>query len=164
MKENIPEPPKEEFSYKVDDLTTIETIIAAPFKDVYFMVIDIMNRVKWMNGLTNISEGDDHAFVGSLHTCVFEDFKAIISPVQTRVNKDEVIYVEKMIVDELKLQLIYEYRFRPNDSKGCQLDCRVVSIADKPLDEEMHYYLFENLRKSCNKLKAYCEQGVNAPV
>ncbi len=160
LKENIPDPPKVELSYKVDNLTTIETIIATPFKDVYLAVIDIMNRAKWMTGLTSIIEGDDHAYVGSLHTCVFEDFKAVISPLNTKLSKDEVIYLEKMLVDEMQLELVYEYRFRPTSSKGCQLDCRVIPLNGKPLEQELHYYLFENLRKSCNKLKEYCEQGV----
>jgi len=160
LKAAIPDPPKSEMIYQVDDLETVETNIAAPFKDVYLAVIDIMNRVKWMNGLTNIAEGDDHAFIGSLHSCVFENFRALISPSQTKLSKDEVIYVEKMVIDEMHLELIYEYRFRPLDKNQCLLDCRVLSANEKPLEGETHYYLFENLRKSCNKLKEYCEQDI----
>jgi len=162
LKENIPDPPMVQVSYEVDDLSTIETIIANPFKQVYQTVIDIMNRGKWMTGMTSMIEGDDHAYVGSLHTCVFEDFKAVISPLNTKLSKDEILYTEKMLIDEMQLELVYEYRFRPTASKGCQLDCRVISLKQEPLEEKTKYYLFENLRKSCNKLKEYCEHGVIA--
>ena len=160
LKENIPDPPKVEVSYDVNDLSTMETMIAKPFKDVYFQVIDIMNRPQWMKGLTKIEAGDDHAYVGSLHTCAFENFKAIISPVNCQISKDEVIYVEKMEVEAMGLDVIYEYRFRPRGKNVCQLDCRVLSLPGKPLTSEEHYYLFEELRKSCNRLKEYCEQAV----
>jgi Protein of unknown function (DUF2652) len=159
LRSNIPDPPKVEFSYKVDDRSTIETIINALYKDVYLAVIDITNRIHWMKGFTSLAAGDDHAFVGSLHTCVFEDYKAVISPLQTRVNKEEVIYAEKMIVEAMNLEFVYEYRFRPTDTKGCQLDCRVLPLDEKPLADETHYYLFEDLRKSCARLKEYCEQS-----
>ena len=158
LKSAIPDPPRMEVNYDVDDHSTMETIIGKPFKDVYFAVIDIMNRMHWMTGLSKIEEGEDHAYVGSLHTCVFEDYRAVVSPVKRIISKDEVIYVEKMVVDAMNLEAVYEFRFRPAASNGCQLDCRVLSISEKPLSKEAHYYLFEDLRKSCKRLKDYCEQ------
>ena len=158
LKSNIPEPPRLEINYDVDDQSNIETIIGKPFKEVYFSVIDIMNRVHWMKGLTRIEPGEDHAYVGSLHTCVFEDYQAVISPVKRIISRNEVIYVERVTIEAMKLEFIYEYRFRPSALNVCQLDCRVISVTENPLSKEAHYYLFEDLRKSCKKLKEYCEQ------
>jgi hypothetical protein len=160
LKSNIPDPPLMEVQYNVDDRSTLETVINRPFKVVYLNVIDIMNRAHWVKGFTKIEAGEDHAYVGSLHTCVFQDYRAVITPLKRMINNEEVIYVEKMSVDVMDLEVIYEDRFRPTSSGGCQLDCRVMSASDTPLSSEAHYYLFEDLRKSCRNLKEYCEQGV----
>ncbi len=158
LKDNIPDPPKMEVDYTIDERSTLETLIDLHFKDVYQMVIDIPNRTHWMNGLVRIEKGEDHAYVGSLHSCVFDDYRAVISPIKSTIHKDEVVYAEKMEVPEMDLTVVYEYRFRPASPKGCQLDCRVLPVEGKPLDQETHYYLFENLRKSCDRLKVYSRQ------
>jgi hypothetical protein len=159
LKSLIPDPPRVEVSYDVDDRSIMETIIGKPFKDVYFAVVDVVNRVHWVKGLTKIEASEGHAYVGSLHSCAFEDYQAVVSPVKRAISKDEVIYVEKTTIDAMNLEFIYEYRFRPTESNGCQLDCRVLSVSDIPLSKETHYFLFEDLRKSCNRLKEYCEKN-----
>ncbi len=164
LKASIPDPPKMDVSYEVDDRSIIETVIDRPYKVVYLQVIDILNRQKWMTGFRKMEAGEDHAFVGSLHTCAFEDYTAVISPLRRELKSDEVIYAESMSIPQLDLEVIYEYRFRPSSKKQCQMDCRVLSIPGKPLASETHYFLFEDLRKSSNRLKEYCEQSSLASI
>ncbi len=164
LKANIPDPPKMEVSYEVDDRSNIQTIIECPYKDVYLQVIDILNRQHWMKGFRKMEAGEGHAYVGSLHTCAFEDYTAIISPLKRELSSEEVIYAEKMSVEAIDLEVIYEYRFRPLSKNQCQMDCRVLSVAGKPLSNETHYYLFEDLRKSTVRLKEYCEQSTLATL
>jgi len=147
LKSSIPDPPTPDFSFHLNEQFSIQTIIHRPFTEVYMTVIDIPKRLLWMNGLKFIVEGDDHAYVGSLHTCLFEDYEAIISPLKLKINKEEVMYAEQVKVAAMDLDVIYEYRFRPKDDKGCQMDCRVLPTDGKTLAPELQYYLTEDLRK-----------------
>jgi len=60
----------------------------------------------------------------------------------------------------MDVMAIYEYRLRPLQNNGCQLDCRVLPLTGKELSPEMQFYLFEHLRKSCGNLKEFCERSV----
>jgi hypothetical protein len=160
LKSVIPDPPKPDFSYHVTESDFAQVFISLPFKEVYMRVIDMPARSHWMHGLHSVTEGADHAYVGSLHTCLFRDFQAQISPMKLVLNNDEVIYAELMTIREMNLELVYEYRFRFIERNECEAICRLYEGKGSQLTNELRYYLSEEMKKSCNRLKEYCEQQV----
>ena len=157
LKLNIPDPPKPEVSYSVDENQFVQVVISLPFKEAYMRAIDMPGRVHWMNGLQCLGESEDHAYIGSLHTCIFQDFEARITPLKLNMGGGELIYAEQMTIPEMNVDLIYEYRFRSVGPAQSEVICRLIENNDKYLPDELRYHFFEGMRKSCNRLKEYCE-------
>jgi len=158
LKATIPDPPKHEINYKDENQSYYQVDIAVPYMDAYMALVDIQGRPHWMNGLKEVKQDTEYPFVGSIHFCSFDDVTAIISPVRTSHQNEEVIYAETLVVEQSEIYTVYEFRFRAS-SGGCSLTARILTLDDKYLPEPKYNFLFEGLKESCHNLKAFCENG-----
>ena len=161
IKRNMPDPPKPETHYVVDDSPYIETQIQANFKDVYSVVSDMTNRSQWMYGVQNVEQGDQSGpYIGSIQYCVFNDFKALVSPLSLKMSDKEIIYAEAWNAEEKNFSAVYEFRFRPINETGCQLANRILAAEGGELTSEHRTFSMQNLRVSSENLKVYCENAI----
>jgi len=164
VKQNIPDPPKPNTHYTVDDDSPyIETEIQANFKDVYAIVSDMNMRVHWIEGLRNVELGEASGpYIGSIQHFVFDHFKVIVSPLSLKMSDKEIIYAETWNDEEINLSAVCEFRFRHVDITDCHLVNRVLAAVDKVLVPEVKTLLMQKLLASSENLKTYCENIINA--
>jgi hypothetical protein len=156
--QNVPEPPRLENDYPVDNTSYLETTIPAGFRDVYMILMDIPGRVEWVPRLLKVEQDIPAVFIGSIHYCTFEDYKAIISPLRMTMTEDGILYAESWSIPEMDLSLVYEFAFSNLDEKACLVTSRFLNNGQSPLPQEMNTGLLNNLREQGEKLTAYCKK------
>src|SRR4030095_7200468 len=162
VKQNIPDPPKPNSHYTVDDSSYVEMEIQANFKDVYAIVSDVNNRVHWIEGLRNVELGEASGpFIGSIQHFVFDHFKVMVSPLSLKMSDKEIIYAETWNDEEINLSAVCEFRFRYINKTDCHLVNRVLAAEDKILAPEVKTLLMQKLLASSENLKTYCENIIN---
>ncbi|MGE5106824.1 MAG: DUF2652 domain-containing protein [Sphingobacteriales bacterium] len=158
IKDRVPDPPRPVVTEYIDESSSVILKIAAPFKDVYMAIIDIPNRIHWMNGLKKVEQDVDRVFIGSVHHCFFDNLEDVVSPVAIKLGDKEIIYAELHEVEQVNASAVFEFRFR-DEGDGCEMACGIKSVKERPLTKELHYFLFEDMKLSLDKFKAYCENG-----
>jgi hypothetical protein len=110
-----------------------------------------------MPGLQKVEQDMPHVFIGSIHYCTFEDFKAIVSPLKMNLSDEEILYAESCRIEERNLSLIYEYVFRKVDENSCEFASRFMNAGDSPIPEEVNAQLSEKMQQMAERLKEYCK-------
>ena len=157
-RERVPEPPRPENDYRVDDTGYLELSMPANFRDVYMVVMNIPSRVEWVPRLLKVQQDIPAVFIGSVHYCTFEDYQAIISPVRVNMSDEAIFYAESFSVPEMDLSLVYEFAFNNLDDKSCLFSCRFLNNGLSPVPEDMNVELSHRMQELVEKLVAYCEK------
>ena len=156
-RKKVPEPPEPEYYYRSDNTSYLEIPISSNFMDVYMVIMNIPGRPQWLQGLENVQQDRPEVFIGSVHRCTYTDYKAIISPLRMSTSEEGMMYAERCIIEELNLNLVYEYVFKKINDKVCNFACRFMNSQDSPIPEEHVGRLFENVKVMAECLKGYCE-------
>ena len=157
-RKKIPEPPSPESYYRVDDTSYFEIPIAADARDVYMVMMNIPDRADWIPGLIKVEQDLPAVFIGSVHRCTFNNYRAIISPVRVTLSEEEVIYAETCRIEERELSLVYEFVFRKITGDTSHFACRFMNAGAGRLSEEVNEILFERMKEMATKLKDHCEK------
>ncbi len=156
IRNKIPQPTEHQ-SYPTDNTPYLQIPIAANFRDVYMAVMNIPGRPEWMPGLQKVEQDMPHVFIGSIHRCTFDDFKATISPLKMTLSDEEIIYGESWRIEERNLSLIYEYVFRKVDENSCELALRFMNAGQSPIPKDLNTALSEQMQGMAERLKEYCK-------
>jgi hypothetical protein len=156
-RKNVPEPPPPQSYYRTDNTSYSEMPIAANYLNAYTLIMNISGRHKWMPGLQKVEQDMPTAFIGSIHHCTFENYKAIVSPLKMIVSDEGIIYAESCRIEEMNLCLIYEFVFKKTGENSCIFFGRFMNAVESPLPEDINTQLVEKMQLMAEKLKEYCE-------
>jgi hypothetical protein len=157
-RKNIPEPLPPKNHYTTDDTPYLQLTIAINYKDVYRRIAKIPSRAKWMPGLQKVEQDAPEVYVGSIHHCTFNDYHATISPLRMTLAPKEIIYAESFLIEEMNLQLIYEFVFTQIDDETCSFASRFINGGNSPIPQSLYASFYERLKQMVESLKAYCEK------
>lgn len=157
-RKKIPQPLAQQNNYATDDTSFLETIIAANYRDVYMMLMNIPGRAEWQTGLKKVEQDMPGVFIGSTHYCSFENFRAIISPVKMDFSDEGIFYAESCSIDELNISLIHEFVCKKETEKTCRFSCRFINNNQYPISAELYASLLSQQQQMAEHLKEACEK------
>ena len=157
-RKKTPDPPMPETHYQTDNTSQLETTIAANFRDVYMILMNIPSRAKWVPGLLKVEQEFPNAFVGSIHYCTFEDYKTVISPLQMELHEEGIVYAESCKIEEMNLSLVYEFTIKKINENACIFASRFMNAGESPISAELNSMLFKNMQGIVEKLKSASEK------
>lgn len=155
---NVQGPPEPESYYRTDDTPYMEIPIAANFRDVYMVLMNIPARAQWTPGLKEVDQAIPDVFVGSIHHCTFDDLKTIISPLRMNLTDEGIIYAESCRIDELDLSMVHEYIFKKKSDTESIFACRSLNVNDTHDPEEIKVTISNKMNSMAESLKVYCEK------
>lgn len=154
----MPELPPLNNSYPKDATPYLETPIAANFRDVYMVVMNIPGRHEWIPGLQKIEQDRPEVFVGSLHYCTFENYRSVISPLLMNASAEEILYAENCRIEEMDLSLVHEFVFRNVNDTACIFATRFLNAGNSAIPEAMNAMLLTRMHQIAESLKTWCER------
>ena len=157
-RKKTPVPPEPESYYRTDKTPFVEIPVAAHFRDVYMILMNIPVRSQWVPGLQTVEQDMSDVFIGSIHHCRFENFKTIVSPLRMTLSEDAIIFAESCRIEELNLSLVHEYIFKKVTDKTSVFSYRVINMADSSVPEEIKTTMLNNMKAMAEKLKDNCEK------
>ena len=156
-RKKIPEPLKED-SYEAGGDPVVEISIAANYKDVYMVLMNIPGRPEWLKGLQKVEQEIDGVFIGSTHYCDFENYKAVVSPLRMILSEEAIIYAEQCTVDEINVSLVHEFVCKKESETSSVFSSRLINNNTSPIPEDVYASLVANEREMAERLKEYCEK------
>jgi Protein of unknown function (DUF2652) len=157
-RKKTPAPPSPETDYPSDDTPYRSIPINKNYKDVYMVLKNIPGWGSWMPGLLQIEQDFPEAFLGSLHSCTFEGYKSVVSPLKMTFSEDNVLYAETCRLQELNISVVHEYIIKKTGDNSSVLDFRFLNTGDAPLPAALISQLSEKQREVAEKLKEHCEE------
>lgn len=157
-RKKTPKPPEPESFYRTDETSYLETQIDAHFRDVYMVLMNIPVRSQWVPGLEKVEQAMPDVFVGSVHHCQFDNYKAVLSPMRMTLSDEGIIYAESCRIEELNLYLVHEFIFKKITDKSCLFSSRFMNMSDSPIPEEINSQLLKKMQAMAESLKEYCEK------
>lgn len=154
-RKKCPEPPELQ-SYFTDDTPYFELLVAAGFRDVYMVMMNIPGRAEWMPGLQKVEQDIPQVFVGSVHYCTFENFEVVVSPLQMTLFDDRIVYAESCHFKETGLTLIHEYIFSRADEKTSRFAYRLMNADGGVIPEEIKDHCIAQMHRIAGSLADYC--------
>ncbi len=156
-RKEVPDPPQIENHYSTDNTSFFEMSIAANYRDVYMVVMNIPGRPDWWPGLKQVEQDQPAVFVGSKHHCTFENYSADLSPIQMKISDEGIFYAEECDINDTDNSLIYEYIFKRTGDKNSSFACRMINKPGSPLSKDLQSLLFDQMKQMADKLKSVCE-------
>lgn len=157
-RKNVPEPPALQNYYRTDNTPYLQTPIAADFREVYMVMMNIPGRYEWMPGLKKVEQDFPDVFVGSLHCCTFENYQAIISPLRMDLSEKVIIYAESCRIEEMGLFLVHEFVFEKTAERTCIFSARFMNDSGSTVSEETNTAFLERFQQMAESLKVHCEK------
>ncbi len=156
-RKNVPEPPEPKNYYRTDNTSFLEIPIAANFRDVYMVLMNIPGRSQWQTGLQKVEQDRPEVFVGSIHRCSFENYQATLSPLRMTLATDRITYAESCHIEEMNVSLVHEFICKKLSDTTSSFASRLLNGNDAPLPDELRNSLFNKLQLMAERLKEYCE-------
>ena len=158
-REKVPKPPAPPDQYRTDHTPYFEIPIAANYMDVYMTLMNIPGRAEWLYGLQKVEQDMPAVFVGSLHYCTFENYKATLSPLRMTLLEEGILFAESCQVQELHLSIVHEFIIKHQSENSCVFAVRFLNAGDAPIPEEEQAALTEQMQRMAISLKEYCEKN-----
>jgi hypothetical protein len=162
-RKKIPEPPAPDINYRIDDTSYLEIAIAASYRDVYDVLMNIPERPNWQRGLQKVEQDIPAVFAGSIHYCTFENYKAVISPLRMTLSDDGIIFAEKCVIESINLSLTHEFVCKKQTETTSLFSCRFINTDDSPIPEDLYVSLLNQQQRMAEDLKVYCEKMEVSP-
>lgn len=157
QRKKAPEAPEPQVSYPAETTAYFEIPVAANYQDAYMIFMNVPNRPEWLHGLKKVEQQIPAAFVGSVHYCSFDDYEAIVSPLQMTMQPEQITYAESCRIEALDLSLVYEVIFKNLTGGSCTLSARIINSGALPIGEETSAMLLHSLQNMAESLSEYCE-------
>jgi hypothetical protein len=152
-----PDPPKPEFEFAEDGSAYFELPIKANYRDVYMVMMNIPRRSEWMPSLQKVEQDIPAVFVGSVHYCSFDDFQAIVSPLQMIISEEEIAYAESCRIEEMDVSLVHELICRKTSENACVFAWRLMNGGTSLVAAEKMTAFKEQMQQMAESLREYCE-------
>jgi hypothetical protein len=159
----VPDPPPLQNDYPRDATPFIKTMISANFLNVYMVMMNIPGRNEWIPGLQTVDQDRPEVFIGSVHYCTFENYRAIISPLRMTVSNEEIFYAESCRIDEMDLSIVHEFVFRNVNDNCCMFSWRFLNVSKYPVSKDINSMLLARMQQIAESLKTYCERDQDVP-
>ena len=159
-RQQAPMPPAPDTQYLVDNTAYFEIDMDVSYWDAYMTIMNIPARSQWTPGLRLVEQEIPDAFIGNVHLCTFDDFKAIVSPVLMEYSEGEIKYAESCRVEEMGLRTIHEFVFTATGTDTCHFAARCMQTQDSKTSEDVYRVLSQRLEIMAHALKAYIEKAV----
>ena len=159
IRNKIPDPPVPEVEYQADDRPYFTVEVNAKPDEIFMALVDMPKRVYWMNDLKSVEQETEHAYVGSVHSLIFNDVRGRLSPIKMIKDETEIFYSEIVKVEELNISVIYEYRFRQGNEGSSLISTRILPGPDKQISTDLFAFLQDSLKISVSNLRTYAENG-----
>jgi hypothetical protein len=157
-RKKVPQPPEpENYVYRETD-NNEEISIRANFRDVYMVISNVEGRANWISGLLRVEQDMPDVFIGSIHHCVFEKCRAMVSPLNMTFSDEGIMYAESCKIPEMDLHLNLEFVCKKINDTNCSVAWRFINTSETPLAEETGRIFFNRMKKIMDELKAYCEK------
>lgn len=158
QRKKTPEPPKPDLDYPKESTAYLEIPIAANYRDAYMVLMNIPGRPEWLPGLQKVEQDIPAVFVGSIHTCTFTGYQAIVSPIMMRITESEITYAESCRMEERDLSLVYEFILSRIDETTCSFRARFMNAGEVQIETKERIDLLENLEGMAKNFTQYCEK------
>jgi class 3 adenylate cyclase len=156
-RKNTPAPPIPVTRYQADDTPAQQVDIAANYRDIYMVLMNIPGRKEWQQGLQKVEQDIPDVFIGSMHQCTFDNYIAILSPLRMMFTPDYILFAESCLISELGLSLVHEYTVTKRDDHHSTLNYRILNMGESPVDKEIYLTLNYRMKLKAEQLKTYCE-------
>lgn len=157
-RKKAPEAESPQVDYPAETTAYFELPIGVNYQDAYMVFMNVPNRPEWLHGLQKVEQQIPAAFIGSVHFCTFDNYEAIVSPLQMTILTDQINYAESCRIEALDLSLIHEIIFKKITGHSCFLVGRIINAGKTPIDEETSAMLSHSLLEMAQSLKAHCEK------
>lgn len=158
VRKKVPNPPEPQNNYRTDNTSYFEIPVAADFRDVYMVIMNIPERSKWIPGLQKTEQDTPDVLLGSIHHCTFLDYDAIVSPLRMTLSDEGILYAESCRIEKMSISLVYEYVFKKLSNKACLFAVRFMNAEESLIPEKLNVTLCRDMQQMAEKLKEYCEQ------
>jgi len=155
-RKKCPAPPEPQTAYPTDNTPYLELIIGANYRDVYMVMMNIPGRAEWMPGLQKVEQEIPQVFVGSVHYCMFDEFRTIVSPLKMTYSPEKIFYAESCTIKELDLSLVHEFVFTKINEDSCHFAWRLLNASHTLIPEELNTALKEKMQMIAERLKEKC--------
>jgi hypothetical protein len=160
QRKKAPEAPEPQVNYPAETTASYEIPIAANYQEAYMIFMNVPNRPEWLHTLKTVEQQIPAAFVGSVHYCSFDDYQAIVSPLQMRmIGAEQITYAESCLIEALGLSLVYEASFKYLTPNSCILSARIINTGPQPIAEETSAMLLRSLQNMAESLNEFCENA-----
>jgi len=156
-RQQTPEPPPPDNYYATDNTSFLEIDIAANYRDVYMVMMNIPGRVNWVPDLKKVDQAIPDVFVGNVHHCWFENYETDITPLKMDLSDEGIVFAESCNIIALNVSLVYEYIFKKQTDKKTSLAARILNTGKSPLPDDINNILFNGMKLMVEKLKTVCE-------
>lgn len=153
-----PTPPAPPTTYRTDDTPYLEFRLGTNFRDAYMVVMNIPRRTEWIPGLQKVEQDIPQVFIGSIHRCTFESYKAIVSPLRLALSDEAIIYAESFSIEEMNLSLTSEYIFKKINDKTSTCSCRFMNADEASIPGEAQTILFRDMQQLAECLAVQCSK------
>jgi hypothetical protein len=154
-KKNVPEPPPLQ-TYRSDNTAYFDGEIGANYFDLYMTLMNIPGRPAWVPGLKKVEQAGSDVYIGSVHTCTFDDHQTIVTPLRMTVSDEGIMFAERCKIEEKNIELVYEYVFRKQNETTCDFSCRYMNATDLQIPENENQLLAKRMKLFVEGFKNYC--------
>lgn len=153
----LPEIPRADKVVLADDSAGVSIDIEAGFMDVLAVVTDGARRTDFVEGVRQVEQDHDVPFIGSKHTCVFDDFKVELEPVRIEVSEQQANYYECNRAPALNVRAVVHIRLTALSAGRCRCEVFVYPEPGHELAAASHAFLLQSFEQTVKNLKALME-------
>lgn len=155
----LPAVPRADQPVPHDDSPGVAIDIDAGFMDVLAVLTDTARRSAFVAGLQRVEQDHAVAFIGSRHSCVFDDFTVEIEPVRIEVGAQQADYYERNRVAALGVFAVVHNRLSALAAGRCRYEVHIYPEPGQMLTEPTHAFLLQSFAQTQKNLKELMEQG-----
>ncbi len=144
-----------------DDSAGVSIEIDAAFMDVLAVLTDGKRRTDFVEGVRAVEQDHEVAFIGSKHTCVFDDFTVELEPMRIDVGEQQADYYEYNRVAAMNVRSVVHSRLTALGPTRCRYEVHIYPEPGHAIAAATHAFLLQSFEQTQNNLKQLME---SAPV
>lgn len=158
VRETIADPPKRTTPVVELGEDSVSVEIDAPMLEVYQLVIDLDQRIRWLSGEERIDRPANTERVGLRHICVYRGLAIEWETVRSDIGDDAITYVEDGKVIEKDLSLRASYVLKRLGQARTLLQFRLKWLCSPEAPREVTDSILADLKQSLETIKMLCEK------
>lgn len=142
-----------------DDSAGVVIEIEAGFMEVLAVLTNGARRTEFVEGVRRVEQDHDVSFIGSKHTCVFDDFEVELEPVRIEVGERQADYYESNRAPALNVQCVVHSRLSALGPQRCRYEVHIYPEPGRALAPASHAFLLQSFEQTQKNLKRLMESG-----